>query len=95
MDLTPLINLHKELRHSHTVINTNRSETLREKYHQKEIRALKSYSIKLPYIQEIHDVLIFSVVLHNNNEAGIQTRIHRQIGENGIQNNACLTHFPT
>ena len=49
----------------------------------------------IPYIQEIHDVLIFCVVLNNNNEAGIQTHIHRQIGENGIQNNACLPHFPT
>ena len=49
----------------------------------------------IPYIQEIHDVLIFSVVLNNNDEAGIQTHIHRQIGENEIQNNACLPHSPT
>lgn len=43
-------------------------------------------------MQEINDVLIFFIVLSNNNEAGIQIHINRQAVENEMRNNAL---YPT
>lgn len=42
------------------------------------------------FMQEINDVLIFFIVLNNNNEVGIHTHIHRHPVENEMQNNACM-----